>query len=165
MFLMALALSAVLPPPRPMSVEVIRDPITDNIRAYATLREAGNRLVVSCEPSKYDGPRITFHGRHWLARGNLFTAERPVIYRFDDQPPRRMMWDVRDRRGRLSDRGHVRSFLAGLTTARKLVIRTRDIEQHRFDLTFRLSAVRPAVEQALGACAQGVPQASSDEPN
>ena len=164
MFLMALALAAVLPPPRPMSVEVVRDPITDNIRAYAILREAGNRLVVSCEPSKYEGPRISFHGRHWLARGNLFTAERPVIYRFDDEAPRRLMWDVRDRRGMLNDNDHVASFLAGLTTARKLVIRTRDIEQHRYDLTFRLTEVRPAVEAALAACAQGTAEASPDAP-
>ena len=152
MFLMALALQSIEPPPEPMELEVIRDPITDVVRAYATIRESGDRLVVSCDPAKYDGVRVSFHGRHWLSRGNLFTGERPVIYRFDDLPPRRMMWDVNNRRGML--RGNrVDSFLADLMSADKLVIRTRDIEQHRYDMTFRLVDVRPAVEQALAACA------------
>ena len=152
MFLMALALQIIEPPPEPMELEVIRDPITDIVRAYATIRENGDRLVVSCDPAKYDGVRVSFHGRHWLSRGNLFTGERPVIYRFDDLPPRRMMWDVNNRRGMLSG-GRVDSFLANLMEAEKLVIRTRDIEQHRYDMTFRLVDVRPAVEQALAACA------------
>ena len=72
MFVIALSLAAVEAPPTPMSVEVVRDPITDQVRAYATARgEGGNRLVVSCDPAHYEGPRVSFHPRsrrEWLAR-------------------------------------------------------------------------------------------------
>lgn len=154
MLFMALALSAIEPPPRPMEVEVVRDPITDEIRAYATVREGGNRLVVSCAPADYDGPRITFHSRRWLARGNMFTGERRITYRFDDLPPVRWTWDVEHRRGRIGDDDKVNAFLRDLMTAERLVIRVRDIEYHVYDLTFRLVDVRPAVERALAACAE-----------
>src|SRR4051812_37509382 len=149
MFFMALALAAILPPPQPMAIEVVRDPINDGVRAFATLRDGGDRLVVSCEPYEYDGPRVSFHARRWLMRGNLFTGERPITFRFDDQPSRREMWDINDRRGQLSGQGRVAGFLADLERSDKLVIRTRDIENHRYDLTFRLIGVRYAVEQAL----------------
>jgi hypothetical protein len=158
MFLIALALFAVDPPPRPMSVDVIRDPITDAIRAYAVVRERGDRLVVSCDPERFDGPRVSFHARRWLARGNLFSGARPVTYRFDEGPPRRMLWDVENRHATLSSRSRVAAFLADLVVAEKLVIRTRDIENHRYDLSFRLVDVRPAVEQALAACAGTPPR-------
>lgn len=158
MFLIALALFAVEPPPRPMSVDVIQDPITDTVRAFAVVREGGDRLVVSCDPDRYDGPRVSFHARRWLARGNLFTGERPVIYRFDEAPPRRTMWDIEDRHGTLTGRSRVIGFLNDLVVAEKLVIRTRDIENHRYDLSFRLVDVRPAVEQALAACAGNAPR-------
>ncbi len=149
---MALALAVAEPPPRPMSVEVIRDPITDQVRAYATVRDHRHRLVVSCDPGRYDGPRVSFHADRWLSRGNLFTGYRPAIYRFDDHPPRRMMWDINNRRGLLTGRSRVAAILDQLVRAEKLVIRTRDIENHRLDLVFRLREVRPAVEQALAAC-------------
>jgi len=153
MIFMALALSTIEPPPRPMEVEVVRDPITDEIRAHATLRESGNRLVVSCAPADYHGARVTFHSRRWLARGNLFTGERRVTYRFDQQPPVRWMWDIEHRSGRIGDDDKVDPFLRDLINAQRLVIRVRDVEYNIYDLTFRLVDVRPAVEQALAACA------------
>jgi hypothetical protein len=161
MLLAALALLApdvppppeFVPPARPMEVEIIRDAITDDLRAHAVLRDRGNRLVVSCEPTDYEGPRISFHAQRWLARGNLITGERPVIYRFDDQRPRRMMWDVNDRRGILTSETRADRFIDELMASDELVIRTRDIENHLFDMVFRLVDVRPAIEQALAACA------------
>src|SRR5688500_7919738 len=112
MFLIALTLAAVEPPPRPMEVEVVRDPITDQVRAFATIRSGRDRLVVSCDRGGYDGARISFHAAHWLARGNVFTGERPVVHRFDDLPPRRTMWDIDNRRGTLAGRARVNDFLA-----------------------------------------------------
>src|SRR4029453_19305469 len=97
MFLMALALSAIEPPPRPMEVELVHDAINDNLRAYAIQRDHRNRLVVRCGPHRYDGARVPFQSERWPGRGNVFTGERPVIYRFDQGPARRMMWDVNDR--------------------------------------------------------------------
>lgn len=153
MFLMALSLAAVEPPPRPMEVEVIRDAITDEIRAYATLREDGHRLVVSCEPGRYRGARISVHSRRWLARGGPIAGDRRVTYRFDDHPPARTLWDVEDRRARIEGRAWVDSFLGYLAQSERLVIRARDIENRRFDMSFRLAGVRPALEHALAACA------------
>ena len=152
MLFMALALAAIEPPPHPMEVEVIRDAITDEIRAHATVRDGGNRLVVSCAPADYGGARITFHSRRWLARGNLFTGERRVTYRFDQHPPVRWMWDIEHRSGRIGDDDKVDPFLRDLVNAQRLVIRVRDVENHVYDLTFRLVDVRPALEQALAAC-------------
>ena len=156
MFLMALTLAVAEPPPRPVALEVIRDPITDQVRAFATVRAGRDRLVVSCDPAEYAGPRVSFHAAHWLARGNLFTGERPVVHRFDDLPARRMMWDVNNRRGRLGG-SRAAAFLNNLVVADKLVIRTRDIENHRYDMTFRLVGARWAVDQALAACASSPP--------
>lgn len=153
MMLVALALAALDTPVRPMDVEIVRDAITDQVRAFATIRDDGNRLVVSCEPAEHDGARVSFHARRWLARGNAFTGERPVVYRFDSLPPQRSMWDVEHRRGRLSGHRRAASFIGHLMNAEKLVIRARDIEENSFDLVFRLRDVRPAVEQALAACA------------
>jgi len=152
MFLMALTIMASEPPPRPMTVEVVRDPITDAVRADATLRDDGNRLVVSCDPAEYDGPRIRVHSRRWLGRGHLFSGHRPVIYRFDNQRPRRMLWDIEDRRATLSRGRRVAAFLNELQTAQRLVIRARDVENRRFDMIFRLKDVAPALGQALAAC-------------
>jgi hypothetical protein len=143
------------PPPQPMETMIVRDAITDEIRAFAILRDRGNRLVVSCEPSEYDGARVSVHSRRWLARGNLFTGERPVVYRFDELAPARMMWDVNDRRGLLAGDRRVQRFLDDLTASEELVVRTRDIENHEFDMTFRLLDVRTAVDAALAACAGG----------
>ena len=171
MLLAALILAAAAPPPaivltdlpterppQPMEVVVVRDPITDAVRAWAVVREDGNRLVVGCDPAEHAGVRISFHARRWLAPGNLLTGQRPVVYRFGDLPPVRMMWDVEDRRGRLSDPPRERSFLDHLLVAERLAIRARDIEGNRFDMVFRLVAVRPAVEHALAACAAAAPE-------
>jgi hypothetical protein len=155
MFLLALTIMASEPPPRPMSVEVVRDAITDEVRASASVRDDGNRLVVSCEPGEYDGPRISVHSRRWLGRGHIFSGDRPVIYRFDSQPPRRMMWDIDGRWATLSRGVRVAAFLRDLQGAQRLVVRARDVENRRFDMIFRLKDVAPAVQQALAACSGG----------
>jgi hypothetical protein len=153
MFLLALALAAVEPPPQPMTVEVVYDPITDRVRAYATARAEGSRVVVSCEPSRYEGARVSIHARRWLSRGSVINGNRPLTYRFDRNPARRMLWDVDDRRAQLTGRRRVRNFLIGMMRSNQVVIRTRDIENNRYDLTFPLVGARAAIEQALGACA------------
>ncbi len=154
---MVLALAVVEPPPRPMEVEVVRDPITDHVRAYATIREDRNRLVVSCDSSERGRIEIAVHSDRWLARGNPWTGYRAITHRFDAQRPRRMMWDIEDRHATLRGRSRVDNFLARLFGAQKLVIRTRDIENHRLDLTFRLVGVRSAVEEAIGTCSGKAP--------
>ena len=135
-----------------MDVDVIRDPVTDQVRAYATVRERRNRLVVSCNSAEGAQPRVTFHSDRWMARGNTLTGFRPVIHRFDNRRPRRQMWHVENRHATLTGQRRIAAFLANLMVADRLVIRTRDIERHRLDLTFRLWGVRPAVDRAMSAC-------------
>lgn len=156
--LFALALAAA-DAPAPMAVEVVTDVITDQVRAFATVRADGHRVVVSCDPSRYEGLRISVHSRRWLARGNLFTGERPLIHRFDRGSARRGMWDVESRSATLMGEARKQSFLAQLETASRLAIRARDIENHRFDMVFPLLGVRPALERVRAACATSAPAA------
>lgn len=149
---MALALAATDLPPQPMSVEVIRDPITDHVRAYATIRERRDRLVVSCDSAERSQPQVEFHSERWLARGNIFSGHHPVTHRFDGRRPWRQLWDIEDRHGTLNGRRRISAFVANLMASEKLAIRTRDIENNRVDIRFRLVGVRPAIEQAMSAC-------------
>lgn len=155
MLLIALALAAIdLPPPQPMAVEVSRDPITDQVRASADLYDIRQRLTLACDATHYRGIRVSFTSSAWLSRGNVFTGERPLTYRFDQDEPRRHEWNIRDRSARLESRGEVTAFVRALIDAELLVFRTRDVEEHRLDLTFRIVGARPAVAQLLDACGE-----------
>jgi hypothetical protein len=155
MLLVALALAAVdPPPPQPMSVEVVRDPITDAVRASAELLDAGQKLTVACDPARYEGVRVSFSTRHWMAGDSFFTGERPLIFRFDSQRPRRFIWIMRDRGARLSGRKRVTFFLAEMIAAERLAFRTRDIEDQVVDLSFRVVGAYPAIARLLEACGE-----------
>jgi hypothetical protein len=154
MLLIALALAAIDPPPRPMTLEFERDSITDEISVKAELRDGPNRIEVTCDPADYRGIRVDLHTNRWLARGNMLTGERPLTYRFDDARPRRTMWDVSHRRARLEGRRRVLAFMRALAASRRLVVRTRDVEGRRYELAFRLVDTRPAVERTLEACGE-----------
>jgi len=151
MFLMALALAAQALPQQPMTVDVIRDPITDEISAFATLRSGDAKLVVGCNEAG-DDLRVTVHTERWLVRGALFHGFRNFTYRFDDNRPRRLLWIPNDRSATLERRRRILPFLRQLAVAEKLVVRMRDVEDRWFDTTFRLHNVRPALEQVLAAC-------------
>lgn len=155
MLFAALALAAAeAPPPRPMTVEVVRDAITDSVKASATLLDAGQRLTLSCDRADYFGVRVGFSSPRWVARGSFVSPERPIVYRFDSERPRRYLWWVRDRGAYLTGRSRVGRFLHGLITAERLVIRTRDVENHPFDLSFRITGAYPAVRELLEACGE-----------
>jgi hypothetical protein len=155
MLLIALALAGVEPPPpAPMSVEVVRDPITDRISASANLYDAGQKLTVTCDASDYGGIRVVFSSNRWLARDSFFTGERPLVYRFDNQRPRRLIWVMRDRGARLAGRQRVGAFLGWLIRSERLVFRTRDVEDHRYDLSFRINGAYPAIARLLDVCGE-----------
>ena len=153
MFLMALALASAGLPAQPMQAQLIRDPITDQLRAYAVLREDGNTLVVSCRGGEPDDPLVSLHSRHWFKPGFFLSGDRAITYRFDDQPPRRSMWDINGRQAALTSDSRVAHFLQGLAGAERLVIRARDVENRRIDLYFQVRNAAPAIRQALAACA------------
>ena len=142
------------PPPRPMTIEVTRDPITDQVRARASIYDAGQRLDVACDPARYEGVHVSFSTRHWMAGDSFFTGERPLIYRFDSARPQRFVWIMRDRGARLAGRGRVVYFLSGLIASEQLVFRSRDVEDRRLDLTFRILGAYPAISTLLEACGE-----------
>lgn len=157
MFLLALALAAAeppSPPPRPMRVEIARDSISDDVTATATLLDRGAKLTLACDPDDYRGIRVVFTSRHWMAGSSIGTGERALLYRFDENPPVRLVWVMRDRGARLAGRERVTRFLRGLIGSEQLLFRSRNIEDRRIDIVFRLVGARPAVEQLLDACGE-----------
>ena len=160
MLFVALALASQAPqlqveplPPRPMTLEVVRDPITDMVRATASLYDQGRRLDVACAPN-YDEIRVSFSSSHWMVDNSILTGERPLIYRFNSQPPRRRIWIMRDRGARLSGSGRVGEFLEGLLGSEQLVFRSRDVEGRRLDLSFQITTAAPAISGLLDACGE-----------
>jgi hypothetical protein len=160
MFSIALALAATQaeptapaePAPQAMTVEVVRDAINDRLRATATLRANGERIEIRCREPDWGDVSVQYHSRHWIARGNVFSGMQPVTYRFDDHAPIRRLWHVRDRTASFDDRGRVIAFVGALMGARRLVLRTRDIENHTFDATFPIGETQSAIVELLHTC-------------
>jgi len=157
MLLLALAALATDPPPlppQPMFAEISRDPITDQVKAFAVQQDGLNRISIGCDPTRFDGLRVTVTSRHWLGRGEVFVGARGLTYRFDDAPARRMLWLIKDRSARIVYRRNVRSFVRWLSNAERLAFRTRTIDEKRLDIGFRLTGVRQPLEQVLAACGE-----------
>jgi len=156
MVLIALALAAAqaatAPPAPPLQLSIVRDPITDRLRATATLRSEGERIVIRCESPDWGDVSVEYHSRRWLARGNILTGQNPIIYRFDQQRRVRRLWYINDRTASFDDRGRLVSFLRAMMGARRLVIRARDIENHRFDAVFPIGESTSAITQLLQTC-------------
>jgi hypothetical protein len=140
------------PAPQPMTVEVVRDAITDRLRATAILRADGERIEIRCREPDWGDVSVQYHSRHWIARGNVLTGQQPVTYRFDDHAPIRRLWRVRDRRASFEGRGRVISFVGALMDARRLVLRTRDIENRTFDAVFPIGETQSAIVALLHTC-------------
>jgi hypothetical protein len=158
MFLIALALAAPLaaaqpePAPQPMTVEIVRDAITDRLSATATLRANGERIEIRCRAPDWGEVSVQYHSRRWIARGNFLTGQQPVTYRFDDHAPVRRLWHVDERVAGFDNRNAVIAFVDGLLGARRLVLRTRDVENRTFDASFPIGETRTAIAQLLHTC-------------
>jgi hypothetical protein len=149
---LALAATQAAPIPAPLEIEIARDAITDRERATATLRGDGERIVIRCEAPNWGDIDISYHSRRWLARGNFLTGHSPVTIRFDDGRPQRRLWHVRDRTANFDDRGRAIAFLRALMSARRLVVRTRDVENRTFDSVFQIGESTPAIVALLHTC-------------
>jgi hypothetical protein len=156
MLLFALALAAETPllPVEPMFTEISRDPITDQVKAFAIVQDGLNRISVGCDPTRFDGIRVTLTSQHWLGRGEPFVGARGLTYRFDDAPARRMMWMVEDRSARIFYGRNVRSFVRWLATSQQLTFRTRTVDEHRLDISIRLVGTPGPLRQVLEACGE-----------
>lgn len=148
----ALAAAQAAPIPAPLEVEIARDAITDRQRATATLRGDRERIVIHCEAPNWGDIHVRYHSRRWLARGNFLSGQNPITIRFDDQQPQRRLWHVRDRTANFDDRGRAIAFLRSLMSARRLVLRTRDVENRSFDSVFEIGETAPAIVALLQTC-------------
>jgi hypothetical protein len=149
---LALAATQAAPTPAPLEIEITRDAITDRARATATLRGDGERIVIRCEAPNWGDIDVSYHSRRWLARGNFLTGQQLVTIRFDDGRPQRRLWHVRDRAANFDDRGRAIAFLRSLMTARRLLLRTRDVENRIFDSLFEIGESTPAIVALLHTC-------------
>ncbi|MEA3031346.1 MAG: Type secretion system VasI, EvfG [Sphingomonadales bacterium] len=149
---LALAAAQAAPTPAPLEVEIVRDAITDRQQATAILRGAGERIVIRCVAPNWGDLDVSYHSRRWLARGNFLTGQSPITIRFDDGRPQRRLWHVRDRSANFDDRGRAIAFLRSLMGARRLVLRTRDVENHTFDSVFEIGDSTPAIVALLHTC-------------
>lgn len=150
--LIALTLTALPVPARPMTAEITRDAITDRVSATATLRADRDRLVIGCDPGRVRRLWIHLDSALWFRRGNPYNGNIALTHRFDDQPARRMMWSVRDARATLVGIDRVRRFVDALAASDRLVIRARDVEGASFDITFQIVDAEPAIARVREAC-------------
>ena len=137
---------------RPVELEVRRDPITDQVSAFAVARADGARLGVGCDPSEYRGVRVKLAGRIWFADEKLVTGRREFVYRFGDAAPVRSQWTTDDRSATLQPRSWTANFLAWMIDSERLVMRVDDIEGREIDLFFSLAGASKAVDGMLEAC-------------
>ena len=141
--------------PRPMLVEIERDPITDTVSAFAIAHARNGRLAIGCDPDRFRGIRVSFRARDWLAEERLLARRRTMPYRFDNALPVRAQWNIDDDTATLRPYSEVPVFVSWLITSQRLVIRSKDIESRDRDLTFSLEGARPAVDKMLEVCRLG----------
>ena len=82
----------------------------------------------------------------------VIPGDGSVTYRFDDHAPVRRLWRVHERVARFDDRGRAIAFVGALMNARRLVLRTRDIENRTFDAVFPIGETRQAIVELLHTC-------------
>ena len=137
--------------PRPMTVEVERDPISDRVSAYAVARAPNGRLWIGCDPDRYSGLRVFVRGEGWVD-SDIIRGGRGLTHRFDSGTPRRLTWDTRRGAAYLRWGAEVSSFLDWLRASRQLVVRARDVEKREMDMVFNLAGAPPALDEMLRAC-------------
>jgi hypothetical protein len=138
--------------PRPMVVEIERDPITDAVSAFAIARAHNGRLSIGCDPDRYRGIRVSFRSENWLAEEKVFARRRKMTYRFDQAVPVRGQWNIKNDTATLLPWSNVPVFVSWTVASRRLTIRSKDIENRERDLVFSLEGSRPAVDKMLEVC-------------
>lgn len=138
--------------PEPMFVEVEKDPITDQVSAFAVARAEDARLSVGCAPDEFKGVRVKLEGRAWFAGENRFTPRIWVKHRFDEMRPRRSRWTTENGAAYLRSRRGVQAFLGWLAAAERVVVRAEDVEGRELDFIFTLDGSRAAIRKMLRVC-------------
>ncbi len=79
---------------------------------------------------------------------------RSTVYWLDDRPPEVSYWVYRDRYGQLREEGDVKTFVASLTTAEKLIVELSNYRLEPRSVTFGLNPkeTKAVVEQFSKDC-------------
>lgn len=121
-------------------------------RAMArVLGEEGAALWISCtRVAREDGeaPAMTVAAtvtqKAYL--GPSAGKGRSTVYWLDDRPPEVSYWVYRDRYGQMREEGDVKSFVASLATAEKLII---ELTNYRFETSNVMFSLKPSETKAV----------------
>lgn len=157
MLTLALALAAFQAFPEGVSVDVRQDAITDRVSAFAVVTGREGRLAIGCDPHEFGGVRVQIRSRYWLARENFITGARSYPYRFDRDRAYASRWSTSARLGWMDSPRQASEFIAKARVARRVVVRTIDVEGRERDLIFPLVQAQPAIDEVLAICARTAP--------
>ena len=149
---MVLGLAALFALSGPMTAETVIDPITDQVRAVATLRQGDQRLEIGCAPDRVRRIWVQLISNRWFRSGNVFNHHITFTHRFDDARARRMMWRVDERSALLVGRNRVDPFIHQLLSSDRLIIRAPGPEARTYDIVFEIQGAREAIDNVLEAC-------------
>ena len=156
MLTFVLAAAAFQPAAMP-TLEIRRDPMTDRVSAMAIVRSPEGRLEIGCDPTRYQGIRLTAHStRAWFAREEFVSRARRFQFRFDRARPVRVRWETERRTAWVESSRTTRLMIQRARTAHRLAIRGEDLEGRRVDLIFDLTGAWPMIERAYNICS-GIP--------
>jgi len=150
----SLMLAALLAGGEPMTAEVSRNRITDEVRAVATLRSGDHRLEVGCTPHEARRIWVQLYSNRWFRIGDPLDQGLFFTHRFDDGEPGRYKWRVNERRATLVGRSRVEPFIRWLLQSDQVILRAPGPEGRRYDVTFRIEGARAAIDEALQACGE-----------
>ncbi len=145
--LVAMALAS-----EPATSEITYDRVTGEVRTTATFHSGDDRLEIGCTPFEVRRLWVRLRSHRWLREGNVFNGDAILMFRFDEQPPIRMMWSVRERAAMLVGLGRVERFVRRVVDSRQLIVRARGPEGRRYDITFSTEDARDVIGRALEAC-------------
>jgi len=138
--------------PEPVTSEIAYDRVSGEVRATATLHSGDDRLEIGCTPFEVRRLWVRLRTHRWLREGNVFNGNSVLVFRFDERPPIRMMWSVRERAALLVGIGRVERFVRRVVDSRQLIVRAQGPEGRRYDITFSTEGARDAIGYALEAC-------------
>ncbi|HWH22390.1 MAG TPA: hypothetical protein VNT25_03735 [Allosphingosinicella sp.] len=145
---------AWVPELKPMSVEIVRDPITDSVSAFAVAQGDKSQLRIGCAPDQYRGIRVYVVGREWLDANHRFTRRATLRHRFDDAPAERSSWRISGRTASLRPLSLVPDFIDRVLNSDRVTFRARNLEDREFDTVYSLRDRAAAINLMLETCRQ-----------
>lgn len=135
-----------------------KDPITDKRRALsATVGEGGAMLLVKCDEAAPGSVYVSFMPDGYLGSGRSTGDRRPVVFRFDQDPPVEVLWRYGDTSALLIDRpaAFTRELLGG--TKSSVVVRATSYRYATFTDKFSLEGASKVVLRVYNVCEGATP--------